>query len=68
MANCDHNQIEVATFCAGDEPLHSRHELERLGIENPELLLHADGEGRAEVLLDHSARTPWTGPPAASHA
>jgi hypothetical protein len=53
---------------AAEELLHAGRELERLAVEDPELLLDADREGSPEMLLDHRARTPCTGPPAASHA
>ena len=51
-----------------DNLTHCRRELERLAVEDPELLLDADGESSPEVLFDHRARTPCTGRPAASHA
>ena len=51
-----------------DELLYRRRKLERRRIEDPELLLDAHGQGAPEVLFDQLALTPWTGPPAASHA
>ena len=59
---------KAASLRAGDERLDRGHELQRLRIDNPELLLDADGQGAPELLLDHLALTPCTGPPAASHA
>ena len=48
---------QVTACRSVDEPLHRRHELQRLGIEDPELLLHPDRERSPEPLLDHRART-----------
>ena len=59
---------QAATGRSGNEDLDCRHELARLRIEDPELLLDTDGQGAPEVLFDQLALTPWTGPPAASHA
>jgi len=59
---------KFASLRAGDERLDRGHELQRLRVDDPELLLDADGQGTPELLLDHLTLTPWTGPPAASHA
>ena len=59
---------KFASLRAGDKRLDRGSELQRLRIDDPELLLDADGQGTPELLLDHLALTPWTGPPAASHA
>src|SRR5437868_4431907 len=59
---------QLALLGAGDEPLDRGHELERFRVEDPHFFFYSDRERAAEVLFDHGARTPCTGPPAASHA
>ena len=59
---------QTATGRSRNEYLDCRHELACLRIEDPELFLDADGQGAPEVLFDQLALTPWTWPPAASHA
>ena len=59
---------QLARLCARDERRDGRHELQRLRVDDPELLLDSDRQRTSELLLDHLTLTPCTGPPAASHA